>query len=144
MERRRERRSTERNMEALEGEQSMDKPERDKNFINTKIVLDNKGKQQVGFKKKTLWWQTGFPWTMLTFPFFWKGAFLTGIFLDRLDFYWKLVLFKVYNYQNMQSYLPVTNIWKKIWGSMKIITDKELSVFIFPEVWWINILNNPC
>lgn len=49
MERRRERRSTERNMEALEGEQSRDKPERDKNFINTKIVLDNKGKQHVGF-----------------------------------------------------------------------------------------------
>ena len=31
---------------------------RDKNFVNVKIVLDNKGKQQVGFKKESFEWQT--------------------------------------------------------------------------------------
>lgn len=41
-------------MKALEAAQIMDKPERDKSFVNIKIVLDSKGKQQVGFKKENV------------------------------------------------------------------------------------------
>ena len=49
-----EKRSVERNMKALEVAQIMDKPESDKSFASIKIVLDNKGKQQVGFKKENV------------------------------------------------------------------------------------------
>lgn len=76
-------------------------------------MLDNKGKQKVDFNKGNIWGQTGsFSWTVNFFPSP-LGAFLPGVLLGKLDFYWMLILFKGSNYQNMQSYFWIRNIWGK-------------------------------
>ena len=43
-------------MKLLEAEQVNQKAIR---FVNSRIVLDNKGKQKVGFNKGNIWGQTG-------------------------------------------------------------------------------------
>lgn len=45
-----------RNMKLLEAEQVNQKA----GFVNSRIVLDNKGKQQVGFNKGNICGQTGY------------------------------------------------------------------------------------